>query len=146
MTINIDTPSARTPVGAYVMVQEVGGLLWVAGHGPFLGQEQTHEGKLGADLTVEEGKAAARNSALNALASVKTHLGGSLDRVTGVVRVLGMVNATPDFTGQPGVIDGASELLLEVFGARGRHTRCAVGMGSLPFNMPVELELVLAVR
>lgn len=146
MTVNIDTPEARTPVGAYVMIREEGGQLWVAGHGPFLGAVQTHRGKLGSDLTVAEGKVAARNAALNALASVKTHLGGSLERVTGVIRLFGMVNATPDFTDQPAVIDGASELLLEVFGDRGRHTRCAVGMGSLPFGMPVELEMVLSLR
>lgn len=146
MSNEIDTPAARTPVGAYVMVREVGDQLWVAGHGPFLGSEQTHYGKVGVDLTVEQGKVAARNAALSALASVKTYLGGSLDRVAGVVRVLGMVNAPPDFTDQPAVIDGASDLLLEVFGENGRHTRCAVGMGSLPFNMPVELEMILTVR
>lgn len=144
MSIGIELPPEREPVGKYVMTRQVGNLLYVAGHGTFSGTAQTHKGKLGRDLTVAEGREAARSAARNALGSVHRALGG-FDRVKSVVRLFGMVNATSEFTEHPAVIDGASDVLLDTFGERGRHVRCAVGMGSLPFNMPVELELILEV-
>lgn len=140
-----DLPEPRTPVGNYVMCREVGELLYVSGHGPFLGPVQTHRGKLGRDVTVEEGQMAAHNTILSALASVERHL-GDLDRVTSVVRVFGMINCVPEFHETPAVMDGASDLLIKVFGDAGRHTRCAVGMSALPKDMSVEIEMIMTFR
>lgn len=140
-----DLPPTRTAIGNYMMCQEVGELLYVSGHGSFLGPVQTHRGKLGADLSVEEGKMAAHNTILSALATVEEYL-GDLNRVTGVVRVFGMVNCTPDFEETPAVMDGASDLLVHVFGDAGRHTRCAVGMTTLPNHMSIEIEMVMTFK
>jgi enamine deaminase RidA (YjgF/YER057c/UK114 family) len=104
-----------------------------------------HTGKVGADLDVEQGKAAARQTGLAILATVRSHL-GSLDRVVRLVKVLGMVNCTPDFVDQPKVINGFSDLMVEVFGDPGKGARSAVGMGSLPSNIAVEVEAIFQVK
>ena len=115
------------------------------GHGPYKDGKTLILGKLGKELTVEEGYKTARNVALNCLASVKASL-GSLDKVKRVVKLLGMVNCTEDFKDQPKVINGASDLLVEVFGEAGRHARSAVGMQALPNQIPVEIEMILEVE
>ena len=141
--LGLELPPAPTPVGSYVTCVQSGNLLFTAGHGPS-GPDGLVKGKLGADLDVEQGAAAARLTGLNLLATLRAEL-GSLDRVTRIVKVLGMVNCTPDFGKQPLVINGCSDLLVEVFGDAGRHARSAVGMGSLPMGMAVEVELVAEV-
>lgn len=138
-------PAAPKPVANYVRAVRTGDLLFVSGHGPSRDGAMVYTGKVGRDLTVEQGYEAARLVALNCLASVKEAL-GDLDRVRRVVKLLGMVNCTPDFAQQPQVINGASDLLVELYGDAGRHARSAVGMGALPQNIAVEIEMVLEVE
>ncbi len=134
---SIETEAAPAPVGNYVGAVTVGNLVFLSGHGP-----RGIAGKVGGDLTVEQGQQAAREVGLHALASLKAEI-GSLDRVRRVVKVLGMVNAVPDFKEHPKVINGYSDLMVEVFGDSGRGARSAVGMGSLPFQIPVEVEMIV---
>lgn len=143
--IELATPVA--PVATYVPTVQVGALLHVSGHTPRLPDgSAAHIGTVGADLTLEEGRAAARQVGLNVLATVRSAL-GSLDRVARLVRTFGMVNATPDFRQQPQVINGFSDLMVDVFGPEaGKGTRAAVGMGSLPGGMAVEVETFWEVR
>lgn len=138
-------PSAPGPVANYVRTVRTGNLLFVSGHGPYRDGQLQYIGKVGQDLTVEEGYQAAQLVALNCLASVRDAL-GDLDRVKRVVKLLGMVNCPPDFTQQPQVINGASDLLVDLYGEAGRHARSAVGMGSLPSGIAVEIEMVLEVE
>jgi enamine deaminase RidA (YjgF/YER057c/UK114 family) len=142
--LGISLPAAPKPVANYVPSVRVGNLLFVSGHGPYSDGTTVVLGKLGRDLTVEEGYRTARNVALNALSSVKDAL-GDLDQVRRVVKLLGMVNCTEDFKDQPKVINGASDLLVEIFGEAGKHARSAVGMQSLPNGIPVEIEMILEV-
>ncbi len=144
--LGITLPTPPAPIATYVPAVKAGNLLFVAGHGPAAASDgKTPAGKVGKDLTLEQGRAAARLVGLNVLATVRSSL-GSLDRVVRVVKVLGMVNAVPDFTQQPQVVNGFSDLLVEVFGEeRGKGARSAVGMGSLPNNIPVEVEAILEV-
>jgi enamine deaminase RidA (YjgF/YER057c/UK114 family) len=144
--LSIALPPPPKPIATYVSAVKVGGLLFVAGHGPAASADgKTYAGKVGRDLTLEEGRAAARLVGLNILATVRSSL-GSLDRVVRVVKVLGMVNAVEGFTQQPQVVNGFSDLLVEVFGEeRGKGARSAVGMGSLPNNIPVEVEAIFEV-
>lgn len=137
-------PIAPKPVANYVPAVRVGNLLFVSGHGPFNDGKTRMSGKLGQDLTIEDGYQAARNVALNCLASVKDAV-GSLDKVKRVVKVLGMVNSTEDFKDQPKVINGCSDLLVAIFGENGKHARSAVGMQALPNQIPVEIEMILEV-
>jgi enamine deaminase RidA (YjgF/YER057c/UK114 family) len=134
--LGIELPEPISPLANYVRYQVTGNLLFVSGTGPGAGHKT---GKVGADVTVEEAYAAARSCGLQILATVQDAL-GSLDRVTKTIKVLGMVNGTPDFGDQPKVINGCSDLLVEVLGEAGRHTRSAVGMGSLPNQICVEIE------
>ena len=145
--LGITLPDPPAPIATYVPAVKVGNLLFVAGHGPAASPDgKTYAGKVGRDLTLEEGRAAARLVGLNVLASVKRSL-GSLDRVVRVVKVLGMVNAVDSFTQQPQVVNGFSDLLVEIFGEeRGKGARSAVGMGSLPNNIPVEVEAIFEVE
>jgi enamine deaminase RidA (YjgF/YER057c/UK114 family) len=145
--LGITLPTPPTPVATYVPAVRVGSLLFVSGHGPGNAPDgKRYAGKVGRDLTVEQGRAAARTVALNVLASARATI-GSLDKIVRVVKVLGMVNAVPDFTEQPQVINGFADLLVEIFGAeRGKGARSAVGMGSLPSNIPVEVEAIFEVR
>jgi enamine deaminase RidA (YjgF/YER057c/UK114 family) len=125
---------------------QAGNLLFLSGHGPIgPSGDLLIRGRLGADLTVEQGYHAARLAALALLGSLKGAI-GELDRVGRIVKLLGMVRSTPDFGQQPAVINGASDLLVELFGERGRHARSAVGMHDLPFGMPVEIEMVGELR
>lgn len=142
--LGIDLPAAPRPLGSYVTVVRTGNLLFTSGHGPIAPDGTVTTGRVGIDLDVPAGQAAARLTALNLLATLRHEL-GSLDSLTRVVKVLGMVNCAADFTEHPNVINGCSDLLVELFGDRGRHARSAVGMGSLPFNMAVEIELVVEV-
>ena len=140
----ITLPDAPKPVANYVRAVKAGHLLFVSGHGPYNDGQTPLSGKLGKELAVEEGYKTARNVALNCLASVKATL-GDLDQVKRVVKLLGMVNCTEDFKDQPKVVNGASDLLVEVFGEAGKHARSAVGMQSLPNGIPVEIEMILEV-
>jgi enamine deaminase RidA (YjgF/YER057c/UK114 family) len=129
----------------YVSSARVGTLLFLAGHGPLRDGKPTARGKLGKDLSVEEGYKVAREVGLNLLATTKAAL-GSLDRVKRVVKVLGMVASAEGFTDQPKVINGFSDLMVEVFGDAGKHARSAVGMAELPSGIPVEIEMILEVE
>jgi enamine deaminase RidA (YjgF/YER057c/UK114 family) len=136
-------PPPGPSVGNYVGAVQTGNVLFVSGHGPR--QHGAYiTGKVGRDLSTEQAYAAARVVMLNCLASVKQAL-GDLDRVTRVVKLLGMVNCTADFTEHPAVINGASDLLVALYGEAGRHARSAVGMQQLPMNMSVEVEMILEV-
>ncbi len=144
--LGIELPPPPRPVAVYVPAVRTGNILFTAGHTPRAPDGSPLVGKVGADMTVEEGHAAARIAGLNLLSTVR-HTLGSLDQVVRLVKVLGMVNCTPDFGQQPQVINGFSELLVEVFGEeRGRGGRAAVGMASLPGNQPVECEAIFEVR
>ena len=141
--LGIALPPAFPPVANYLSCSRTGDLLFVGGHGPIDGTD-TIVGKVGTDLTLEEGRAAARITALSLLATMRAEL-GSLDRVQQVVKVFGMVNVGGDFDQMPAVIDGCSDLLVEGFGDKGRHTRSAVGLAALPFGIAVEIELIARV-
>ena len=145
--LGLELPILSPVRGNYVRARRDGATLYLAGHGPApdaSGRRQA--GKVGADLTLVEGYAAARRAGLALLATISSEL-GSLDRVRAVVRVFGMVNVAPGFAATPAVIDGCSDLLIEVFGLEvGRHARSAIGVAALPFEMPVEIEAVVAVR
>lgn len=143
--LGINLSEAGNPVANYVNAVRTGNLLFLAGKGPKKENGAYITGKVGADLTEEEGYEAARRSAIAHLSVLKAEL-GSLDKVKRIVKVRGMVNATPDFTNQPEVINGYSDLMVEVFGEKGKHTRTAVGMGSLPRNIAVEVEVVVEVE
>jgi len=143
--LGLALPPVPKPVGNYVGGVRTGNLLFMSGVGPRLADGSLIKGKLGSTMSVDEGYQAARVVGLNMLANIRGQL-GSLDKVKRVVKVLGMVNATPDFEDPPKVINGFSDLLVEVFGeAAGRGARSAVGMATLPFKMAVEVEMVLEV-
>jgi enamine deaminase RidA (YjgF/YER057c/UK114 family) len=129
----------------YLPFRHVGGLLYLSGQGPRDADGRLHTGRVGADVTVEEAYRHARLTGLNLLAVIRAAL-GSLDRVEAVVKVFGMVNAATGFGDHPRVTNGCSDLFVEVFGERGKHARSAVGMGSLPHNITVEIEAIVAVR
>jgi enamine deaminase RidA (YjgF/YER057c/UK114 family) len=141
--LGIELPDPFPPAGNYVSSTRTGDLLFVGGHGPIDGRRAI-VGKVGTDLTLEQGRDAARLTALSLLATIRADL-GSLDRVEQIVKVFGMVNVGGAFDQMPSVIDGCSDLLVEVFGERGRHTRSAVGMAALPFGIAVEIELIARV-
>lgn len=143
--LGLELPQAAAPVAAYVPVVRTGNLLFTSGQITLWNGELRHVGKLGAGLTVEQGQEAARLCALNILAQAKAALDGDLDRVVRVVKLVGFVNSTPDFTDQPKVVNGASELMLAVFGDAGRHARSAVSAGSLPLGVAVEVEAIFEV-
>jgi enamine deaminase RidA (YjgF/YER057c/UK114 family) len=143
--LKVDLPAPPAPIANYVRTVRAGNLLFVSGHGPFRNGKPEFVGKVGKELTLEEGYKSARLVCLNCLASVKEAL-GDLDRVKRVVKLLGMVNCTPDFAQQPQVINGASDLLVQLYGDAGRHARSAVGMGALPMGISVEIEMVLEVE
>jgi enamine deaminase RidA (YjgF/YER057c/UK114 family) len=155
MTMSIDTrleqlglilPAAPQPVGNYVGGVQTGNLLFMSGCGPRLADNSSITGKVGQDLSVEQGYDAARLVGMNMLANVKAQL-GSLDRVERLVKVLGMVNCPPDFKDMPKVINGFSDLMVEVFGDDvGKGARSAVGMAALPFQIAVEVEAIFQVR
>ena len=144
--LGIDLGTVSAPVANYVNAVRTGNLLFLAGKGPRVDAHGCRPvGKVGRDFNVEQAYQHARTVGLDLLAVMRTEL-GSLDKVKRVVKVLGMVNAVPEFEDQPKVINGCSDLFVEVFGERGRHARSAVGMGSLPNNIPVEIEVIVAVK
>lgn len=143
--LGIELPAPPSPAGNYVGGVRTGNLLFMSGCGPRKMDGSSITGKVGSDLSVEEAYQAARLVGLNMLANIRAEL-GSLDNVVRVVKVLGMVNAGPDFKDHPKVINGYSDLMVEVFGDAGRGGRSAVGMGSLPFQISVEVEMVLEVK
>ena len=144
-SLGIELGEPPPPVANYVRTVRSGNLVFTSGHGPRRADGSWVRGRLGADLTVEEGYEAARLTAVALLSSLKQEI-GDLSRVRRVVKVTGMVNSSPDFTDQPRVINGCSDLLVEVFGERGRHARSAVGMASLPMGIAVEIEMIVEVE
>ncbi|WP_219812900.1 MULTISPECIES: RidA family protein [unclassified Rathayibacter] len=141
--LGVELPAVAVPAGAYVPAVVHGGLVYTAGQIPFVDGSLPMVGKVGAEVSPEQAKELARTCALNALAAVADAI-GSLDRVTRIVKLTGFVASASGFTGQPGVINGASELLGDVFGEPGRHARSAVGVAELPLGAPVEVELIVA--
>ena len=140
--LGITLPTVFPPVAVYIPAVVSGNLVYTSGQLPMVDGVLPAAGKLGAEVSDEQGKALARQCALNGLAAVASVI-GSLDRVTRIVKVVGFVASDPSFTGQPGVINGASEVLGEIFGDAGVHARSAVGVAVLPLNSPVEVELVV---
>jgi enamine deaminase RidA (YjgF/YER057c/UK114 family) len=138
-------PNVPSPVANYVPFRLAGNLLFLSGQGPRDDKGNALTGKVGADVTVEEAYRRARSIGLQLLSTTRQAL-GSLDRVEAVLKVLGMVNAVPEFKDHPKVINGCSDLFVEVLGEAGRHARSAVGMGSLPHQISVEIEAILAVK
>lgn len=143
--LKIVLPKVQPPIASYVNAVRTGNLIFLSGKGPTNAEGKFISGKVGVDLTLEEGKVAARNTGLNLLAALKAEI-GDLDKVKRIVKVLGMVNCPSDFTQQPQVINGFSDLMVEVFGEKGKHARSAVGVGSLPSNIPVEIEMIVEVE
>lgn len=144
--LGIKLPPPPKPVAVYIPAVRVGNMVYSAGHGPSRVDGKPVRGRVGDDLTLEQGYDAARLTGLNVLSSVRTVL-GNLDKIVRLVKVLGMVNCTPDFTDQPKVINGFSELMVQLFGEEnGKGARSAVGMGSLPGNIPCEIEAIFEVR
>jgi len=144
--LGITLPPPPKPVAVYVPAVVTGNLLFASGHGPRTVEGKLLQGKVGDTLTLAQGQAAARVVGLNVLSSIRATV-GSLNRVARLVKVLGMVNATPDFAQHPQVINGFSQLMVEVFGEQhGKGARSAVGMGSLPSNIPVEIEAIFELR
>lgn len=139
--LGIDLPEVVVPLAAYVPAVRTGNLVYTSGQLPMVGGKLPHTGKVGAEVSPEDGHALARICALNALAAVDALVG--LDTVTRVVKVVGFVASAPSFNGQPAVVNGASELLGEVFGDAGAHARSAVGVSELPLDAPVEVELIV---
>ncbi|MCW2570443.1 MAG: RutC family protein [Frankiales bacterium] len=141
--LGLTLPAVVPPVAAYVPAVQTGNLVYTSGQLPMVDGELPSVGKVGAQVTAEQGKELARACALNALAAIDALVG--IDKVVRVVKVVGFVASSQDFTGQPCVINGASELLGEVFGDQGRHARSAVGVAALPLDAPVEVELIVEV-
>jgi enamine deaminase RidA (YjgF/YER057c/UK114 family) len=135
-------PAVAKPLAAYVPAVISGNLVYTAGQLPFVDGVLPKTGKFGAELTIDDGAALTQQSALNALAAVESVI-GSLDRVTRIVKVVAFIASTPDFTAQPAVANGASEILGKIFGDAGIHARSAVGVSSLPIDSPVEVELIV---
>ena len=142
--LGIEIPAAPKPVAAYIPAKKSGNLVFTAGQLPMVNGELVLKGLLGQDVEIEDANKAARICALNALAAIKGVI-GDLDQVKQVVRVVGYVASIPTFTQQPAVVNGASELLVEIFGEAGKHARSAVGMAVLPLNASVEIELTVEV-
>ena len=140
--IGIKLPDSPSPLANYVPVVRTGNLIYLSGVGPTPKADgSTYVGKLGLEFTTKEGYEAARLTGVNLLARLKGYL-GDLNRVTQIVKLLSMVNSTPDFTEPPAVSNGCSDLLVEVFGDKGRHARSAIGVATLPGGMPIEIELI----
>ena len=141
--LGLELPAVATPLAAYVPAVRTGNLVYTSGQLPLQGGELAATGKVGAAVTPEAAKAMARICALNALAAVDALVG--LDAITRIVKVVGFVASAPGFSGQPGVVNGASELFGDVFGAAGAHARSAVGVSELPLDAPVEVEIIVEV-
>ncbi len=143
--LGLDLPEAPKPLGAYVPAIRTGNLIFLSGMLPLVQGKLQYQGKLGKDLTIEEGYESARTALLNALSVIRQEA-GDLNLVTRIVRMAGHVASAPGFTQQPAVLNGASDLLLKIFGERGKHTRLALGAAELPLSSPIELDLIVAVE
>ncbi len=143
--LGLRLPSPAKAGGEYVPTKQIGRLLYLSGQGPIRDGKPLFVGQVGGDVTLDEGMEAARQATLNALAAIR-EAAGTLDRVEQFVQVRGFVNSAPGFFQQPQVMNGASKLLVDVFGDRGRHVRCALGTSSLPHNIPVEIEMIVELR
>jgi enamine deaminase RidA (YjgF/YER057c/UK114 family) len=143
--LKLSLPEAPKPVAAYIPAKQTGNLVFTAGQLPMVNGELISKGLLGQDVEIDEANKAARICTLNALAAIKGVI-GDLDRIKHIVRVVGYVASVPTFTQQPAVVNGSSELLLEIFGENGKHARSAVGMAVLPLNASVEIELTVEVE
>ena len=143
--LKIKIPNAPDPVGAYVAFKKVNNLLYISGQLPIDSNGTIIKGKIGKDLTLEDGQKASRLCAINILAQVKKALDGDLDRVLSCVKITGFVNSSDDFKDQPKVINPASELLTNVFGEKGKHTRAAVSTNSLPLGAAVEIDSIFEI-
>ena len=143
--LGLELPDVPKPVAAYIPAKQTGNLVFTAGQLPMVNGELISKGLLGQDVEIDEANKAARICTLNALAAIKGVI-GDLDRIKQIVRVVGYVASVPTFTQQPAVVNGASELLLEIFGENGKHARSAVGMAVLPLNASVEIELTVEVE
>jgi enamine deaminase RidA (YjgF/YER057c/UK114 family) len=144
ISLGIELPEPPKPLAAYIPAKQSGNLVFTAGQLPMVDGNLTATGLLGKDIDVDAAKAAAKICVVNALSAVKGAI-GDLDKIKQVVRVVGYVASMPDFTQQPAIVNGASELLLEVFGEAGRHARSAIGVAVLPLNAAVEIELTVEV-
>lgn len=142
--MGIQLKSASSPIANYVNAVRSGNLIFLSGKGPLQSNGENITGKVGTDLTIEQGYEAARITGINQLSVLKAEL-GNLNKVKRIVKVVGMVNCPTDFTDQPKVVNGYSDLMVEVFGKRGKHARAAVGMGSLPGNIAIEVDMIVEV-
>lgn len=143
--LGLELPSPPEPIASYVTFVRTGNLGYTSGHGPLRADGTWITGRVGEDIDTEAANEAARIVGLGLLATLRNNL-GSLDEVARVVKVLGMVNCTADYGDHPAVVNGCSDLFFEVFGEAGRHARSAVGVGSLPMNLPVEIEVIVEIR
>lgn len=143
--LGIELPAAAAPAANYIPASQTGSLIYISGQVPTLDGKDQVVGKLGGGVSLEDGQKAARICAINIIAQLRTALGGDLDRVVSCVRLGGFVNAVPEFGDHPKVINGASDLMVEVFGKAGRHARAAVGCVSLPRNVAVEVDAIFEV-
>jgi len=143
--LNIQLGPMKQPIANYVKAVQAGNLLFLSGHIPDEVVGKKTRGKVGSQLSVEEGKEAARLTAISMLATIKAYV-GDLNKVKRIVKVFGMVNADPSFTQHPTVINGCSDLMVEVFGEKGKHARSSVGMGSLPLDVAVEIEMIVELQ
>jgi enamine deaminase RidA (YjgF/YER057c/UK114 family) len=144
-TLGLKLPDPPTPAANYVPAVRVGSLLFLSGHVPRLGNEIKFKGKVGRDLTLEQGYEAARLVMLNCLATIKNAV-GDLDHVERIVKLLGFVNASDGFLETPKVLNGASDLLVQLYGEKGRHARSAIGTSTLPFDIAVEIEMIVQLK
>ena len=143
--LNLEIPDAPAPVGAYVAFKKVGNLLYISGQLPISNEGKIIKGKIGKDLTLEDGQKASKYCAINIIAQLKKALNGDLDKVKNCVKITGFVNSTDNFTDQPKVINPASETLSAVFGNNGKHTRAAVSTNSLPLGAAVEIDAIFEI-
>jgi enamine deaminase RidA (YjgF/YER057c/UK114 family) len=143
--LKIELPPAPKPIASYIPAVRTGNLMFLAGQGPLAGGKPTITGKVGAEVSEEQANKAARETALVLLSVLRAEV-GSLDRVARIVKVVGFVNSAPGYTRQPWVMNGASDLFVEVFGEAGRHARSSVGVSELPLNIPVEIELIVEIK
>ena len=144
--LNLEIPDAPAPVGAYVAFKKVGNLLYISGQLPISNEGKIIKGKIGKDLTLEDGQKASKYCAINIIAQVKKALNGDLDKVKNCIKISGFVNSTDNFTDQPKVINPASEILSTIFGDKGKHTRAAVSSNSLPLGAAVEIVAIFEIE
>lgn len=143
--IGLILPEVPKPIAEYIPAKKIGNLVVTSGQGPIKDGKFIHVGKVGGEVNLEEGYESAKMCALNCLAAIKSII-GSLDEIDEIVKIKGYVNSTPDFYRQPEVINGASELVVKIFGEKGKHTRSALGTSVLPGNIPVELEMIVKLK